>query len=437
MPGGFNKAALDHAGGLGPARGGSSASGSGEALIRVLHVSSSMEAAAGGPPMAVTRLAAAQAALGCAVTLATYAPPDGMATVIPGMRASPGGGRVELCLIALGGRGERFFGGGARQVLRELIPRHDIVHLAGLWEPLLNVAAGEARRAGVPYAVAPHGMLDPWALSQKRLKKQLAWAARVKGMANGAAFIHVLNRAERKRMAPMNLTPPAEIIPNGIFLEDFEGMPPPDEFHEQHPELRGEPYVFFLGRLHVVKGLDVLAEAFARVVERHRRPIRLVVAGPDGGYRAEFERRVRELGVAERVHLVGALWGREKMAALAGAIAYCQPSRQEGFSVSITEALASGLPCVVSEECRYPEVAEVGAGQVVELTSDAVAQGLLAVLGYPDRAGMGALGKALVSAAYTWPIVARRSIEVYVRYVAAAGNGSGVHSNETREIGTA
>lgn len=387
-----------------------------EPLIRVLHVSASMEAIAGGPPVVVSRLAAAQAALGCAVTLLSYQPRSEQASVVPGLRACPGGDRVTLDLLAPPDRREYIFGARARAALRRIVPLHDIVHVAGIWEPLVSIAAGEARRAGVPYAIAPHGMLDPWALSQKKWKKRLVWWLRVRRLMNEAAFIHVLNRAERKRMAPLDLAPPHEVIPNGIFLEEFADMPGPDEFHAAHPELGGDPYIFFLGRLHHVKGLDVLADAFAIVASTNPR-VRLVLAGPDGGFQAEFERLIRAHNLGHRVHLLGPVWGREKLSALAGAAVYCQPSRQEGFSVSITEALAAGIPAVVTEECRYPEVAEVGAGVVVALNPQAVAEGILSVLENPERDAMGMAGQSLVHNAYTWPLVARRSVEVYLLHL--------------------
>jgi glycosyltransferase involved in cell wall biosynthesis len=386
--------------------------------LHVLHVVASLESVSGGPPMVVSRLAAAQAALDVEVTILSSVPRPGQDTVIPGLRRLPGGEKVTLELVPGDGLIEDLTARRAGRVARRLVKQADIVHLAGVWDPILLAAAREARRADIPYCVAPHGMLDPYALTQSRLKKRLALMAGVRAMLNKASFLQTLNRAERTRMSPLALIPQPEIIPNGISFEEFAELPPSDEFHRSHPELRGEPYILFMGRLHLIKGLDYLADAFA-IVARQIAPLRLVMAGPDAGYKDEFARRITELGVADRVHFVGPLYERPKLAALAGASLFCQPSRQEGFSIAITEALAAGVPCVVTEECRFPEIAELDIGAVTPLDSEAIATGLIGVLGRNDRERIGARGRELVKSAYTWPLVARRSIEIYTNYLPA------------------
>src|SRR5205814_797387 len=139
-----------------------------------------------------------------------------------------------------------------------------------------------------------------------------------------------------------------------------------------------------------------------------------------GGARADFERRVAAVGLGGRVHLVGPLSGRDKWAALAGAACFCLPSRQEGFSMAILEALACRVPVVVSEACHFPEVAESGAGEVVPLDAAAVAAALGRVLADPEAAGrMGAAGRLLVEGRFTWRRAAERSLETYERALSA------------------
>ena len=112
-----------------------------------------------------------------------------------------------------------------------------------------------------------------------------------------------------------------------------------------------------------------------------------MIAGPDDGARADFEHRIAEARLSHRVHLVGSLHGREKWTAFRDATCFCLPSRQEGFSVAILESLASRTPVVVSDACHFPEVATVGAGQVVELDATAVASALKRVSAMQLAAG--------------------------------------------------
>jgi glycosyltransferase involved in cell wall biosynthesis len=203
------------------------------------------------------------------------------------------------------------------------------------------------------------------------------------------------------------------VIPNGVNLEDFSQLPPVID-----RGLTANLYVLFLSRLHYKKGLDVLAEAFRIVVEGGSEA-HLVVAGPDDGAKADFERRIEAAGLTNRVHLPGPIYGPQKLATLAEAACFVLPSRQEGFSVAILEALACGTPAIISTECHFPEVAEVGAGDVVPLDASAIAAALGRVLGDEDlRKRMSKAGRELVAARFTWPRIAEQSIETYSRLIA-------------------
>src|SRR5262249_20284038 len=153
-------------------------------------------------------------------------------------------------------------------------------------------------------------------------------------MLNRARSLHLGNDDERRLTEPLGLHPKSFIIPNGIFLSEFDPLPSPGTFCEAHPELRGDPFILFLSRLHHKKGLDILADAFAIVAVKMPK-VRLVVAGADDGAKHSFEQRIKALGLTRRVHLVGPLYGRQKLAALVDASSFCLPSRQEGFSIAI------------------------------------------------------------------------------------------------------
>jgi glycosyltransferase involved in cell wall biosynthesis len=256
-------------------------------------------------------------------------------------------------------------------------------------------------------------MLDPWSLSQKRWKKQTALVLGYRTLLRRAAFLHVLNRDEEKLLRPLRLGVPTAILPNGVFLDELEPLPSRGTFRARHPELGSAPYVLFLSRMHYKKGLDVLAHAFERLAAVNA-DVRLVVAGPDQGAGPAFVQAIARAGLQHRVHLIGPLYGEAKLAAFVDAACFCLPSRQEGFSVAITEALACGVPVVITQACHFPEVAEVGAGSIVELDPAAIADALSLILQVPARAAaMGAAGAALVRERYTWPRIAEATLLAY------------------------
>jgi glycosyltransferase involved in cell wall biosynthesis len=355
--------------------------------------------------MVATRLATAQARLGHAVTLIAG---DHCATVpgewlpqVPGPAPS----------VSLG-----------TPTLKDVVANIDALHLHGVWDSILFRAARAARSRGVPYVITPHGMLDPWSLAQKRWKKRLALALGYKAMLNRAAVLHLLNADERRLIAPLGLRAPKQVLANGIFLEEIDPIPSRDAFAANHPELAGRDYIVFIGRLHQKKGLDYLADAF-RLVNTQLPDARLVVAGPDDGARNDFEQRITNAKLSDRVIMTGPLYGARKWMALAGAACFCLPSRQEGFSVAVLEALACRVPVVVSEACHFGEVANAGAGTETPLDPQRIAQALCRYLRDPKlRQSAGIAGRCLVEEQYTWPKIAERSVDLY-RFRAVSADG--------------
>ncbi|HWP40249.1 MAG TPA: glycosyltransferase, partial [Tepidisphaeraceae bacterium] len=225
--------------------------------------------------------------------------------------------------------------------------------------------------------------------------------------------------------------------PNGVYLEEFDPLPPPGEFRAIHLELGNRPYVLFLGRLHPKKGLDYLAEAFTRVI-RSGSDAALVVAGPDAGALESFLEQSRRLGIADRVLLTGLIWGRKKLAALVDAACFCLPSRQEGFSMAITEAMACQVPVVISQACHFPEVAQAGAGFVLPLDADAFANALNQLLrDQALRRQMGSAGRELVMTRFNWPTIAEHAVQAYARVLRARPEHAATLVSSANTSGTA
>lgn len=391
--------------------------------MRILHVSESLDPAHGGTPAVPKALASAQAGLGHDVTILTRDEPGRAGAIRESMASIPHAEKVRIVGVPRGGRLDMWINRAARAWTREHAGDFDFAHLHSMWSPIPHGAARGLAAGGVPYTLCPHGMLDEWSMARSRSKKMLHLALVGRRTMRRCAFIHALSEHEAACVQSFGFGPPAEIIGNGVQPAEYESIPDPCEFRAAHPELGDGPYVVFLGRLHPGKGLDLLASAFASIAERFP-DARLVLIGPDAGARAGVERIAADAGIGGRVVLTGPVYGREKLAALAGAVCDALPSEHEGFSVAICEALACGTPVVISPECHFDEVAAAGAGVVVERRADALAGALASLL--DDRSGaveMGRKGRELVFERYTWPGVAGRCVGLYRRHAAAAEAG--------------
>ncbi len=380
--------------------------------MRILQVVDSLDPIYGGPPAVVLRLSAALAREGAQVTLYSQERSGRETDIASTLRGIPGIESVRRVSEVCDRRGARLTGRPARDFLRRSGSEFDVVHVHGLWRPGLAAILRESFMRSCPYVITPHGMLARWSLAQKPLRKKIALAATWRKLIRRASFVQALTQAEARDFAALGIECPVDIVPNGFFLEEMGELPAPGSFHSTHPELGGQPFILFLGRLHYVKRVDWLVRAFAKLAANDA-DVRLVLAGPDCGTRPDIEREAKFLGLDGRIHLVGPLYGQQKYAAFVDARCFCQPSVYETFSMSILEAMACGLPPVITRGCNFDEVETSGSGLVVESEAE-LADALGKLCSDADaRATAAKKARDLVVAKYTWPVVARQMLARY------------------------
>lgn len=377
--------------------------------MHIVHVYATLDPRDGGPPAVIKGLAAGQVAAGHQVTLVTADPPHCPAVdAFLSEHLRPAPRRVSVRPVWPHPRDP------AAGPLDEVLAAADVLHVHGLW-PKVNLLAGRlARRRGLPFVLTLHGMLHHAALHQKRLKKLVGmYLVGYRELVVHAAAVHVLNAAEQAEAEGPRLPRRVVEIPNGIFPEEFAELPAPGAFRASVAGLGDAPFVLSLARLHLQKGPDLLLEAFARLAGT-RPELHLVFAGPDQGAGPLLTAEAARRGLSDRIHLPGPRYGSQRIEALVDATVFCLPSRQEGFSMAITEALAAGTPAVVTDRCHFPQVESAGCGRVTALTPEDLARGLDEVLADPPAARvMGSRGRALVFERYTWPRICSRMELLY------------------------
>lgn len=357
--------------------------------LTVLHFLTDLDRDSGGPSVSVPALCRALAGQpGLQVALAARSTPGAV---------DPGTGTGFSVSWTVGSRH------GVETLLDEAMARSDweglVLHLHGLWDPLYLWAAMGARRRGIPYAVSIRGMLEPWALRHKRTKKRLAWHLYQRKILLGAALLHATSPEEEASIRHAGLSSAdIAVLPNGVE------PPPPNELPPKRAARR--PEVLFLGRIHPIKGLEILLQAWATAAPAGWT---LRLAGPDAdGHRSSLEALARRLDIAERVVFSGPLQGREKWTALAGASCLVLPSFSENFGMVVAEALAAGTPVATSTGTPWQAAETAGAGWRFDPEPSSLARVLddLGTTSADELDAMGSRGKTLVEAHYGWPSVA-------------------------------
>jgi glycosyltransferase involved in cell wall biosynthesis len=268
--------------------------------------------------------------------------------------------------------------------IAENLSRFDGVVIHGLWQ-YHGYGTYRVVRGRLPYVVFPHGMLDPYfqrAFPLKHFKKQIYWLAREHRMLRDARAVCFTTAIERDSSAktfwPGGWKP--AVVSLGTSEPEGEPSAQREAFLTRFPGLRERRFFLFLSRIHRKKGCDLLLEAFGRVAVDTE--LDLVVAGPDEeGLQALLEAQAARLGIAGRVHWTGMLEGDVKWGVLRAAEAFVLPSHQENFGIAVVEAMACGVPVIISDKVNiWPEIAQDKAGIVNADTAEGTYQGMVAFL---------------------------------------------------------
>ena len=297
--------------------------------------------------------------------------------------------------------------------LHRSIAACDLVHIHWLYNFSCIAAARAAVAAGVPFVVQPRGSLDPHMFRKNSFVKRVYLATVGRPLLTRASAVVFTAEQERQlaRYAPRR---PEWIVPNGLDMAAYQHLPPRGTFRAAFPDVEG-PFLLFLGRLSRQKGLDLLVHAFERLV-RARPDLRLVLAGPDHeGYEKHVRAMVRQLDLERRVVFTGMLSGARKLAAFVDAELFVLPSYFENFGAVIIEALACGLPVLISDQVNiHQELSAAGVATVVTCSVDGVAAGIDSALDDVQARGrMATAGPAVVRTHYSWDVIVPMLIERY------------------------
>lgn len=394
--------------------------------MKVLHVIPSISGRAGGPSEAILPMCRALSEQGIDLLLAT---------TDDGVSAGIGNGKLQYGQISnykdqptiffRSQIGSSFkYSRPFAQWLNSNVANYEIVHIHAVFNHASIAAAHACRRRGIPFIVRPLGTLDPWSMKQKSWRKKIFWHGGIKRLLRSAAAVHYTARAEQEATEQSLGLNHGVVVPLGVEPEQVREPASPDSFLKKDSLPRAQPYVLVLSRLLPTKGLDVFLEAFLSV--RNQKQLHhwnLVLAGEGP---VNFVTRLKQMTAAanasNHVLFPGWLDGDNKRAALQQASLLALPSYHENFGLCVMEALACGVPVLVSPQVNLaPEVQAARAGWVAEVDKNSLAAALTGALASDEERRLrGDAGRTL-SRSFSWPAIAGKLNDVY-REVLAAKN---------------
>ncbi|HKI45256.1 MAG TPA: glycosyltransferase [Balneolales bacterium] len=294
-----------------------------------------------------------------------------------------------------------------KALVQDLSP--DIVHCHGCFSWLQVASIWAARKQpGKVILLSAHGMLEPWLWRQKgsiyNLMKRLFWNLLLKPTMAHVDYVHAITDQEADTFAKEFPGVRQIRISNAIDLSEYnDQQEPPDE----------KRYLFFIGRLHPKKGLDLLINAFARMSDEG---VRLVIAGPDFDpeYTRELKSLVQKWELSERVNFVGSVYGEAKSTLLKKAWCTVVPSYSDVVALVNLESAASFTPTITTTMTGLSDWEE-GGGLLVEPEVEALYEAIATVCKWSaeERMKNGRVAREFVEQRYSWDVVGEQWIEAY------------------------
>ncbi|MEH2140496.1 glycosyltransferase [Nostoc sp.] len=294
--------------------------------------------------------------------------------------------------------------------------KYDLLHIHAIFSYASTVAMAIARFQGIPYIVRPLGQLCEWSLQQSALRKQIYLNLIERSNLNHSQALHLTSEQEQQEVSRLSLSPPSFVLPHGLSIPP--AIPNARSRLREHLQVPAdEPIILFLSRLHPKKGLDYLIPALGKLTNYR---FTFVIAGSGSKeYEAEIESLIISNGMRDRTHFAGFVTGEEKNLFIQGSDIFALTSYAENFGIAVLEALAVGIPVVVTPGVALAAVVQQNKlGYVPQLDVQAIAEAVDCYLSHPQAVkDMGDRARKLVLENYTWNHIAENLMDIYTKLI--------------------
>lgn len=298
--------------------------------------------------------------------------------------------------------------------IRKEIKDYEIVHIHEHRQTLAIIASHFARKNNIPYIVQAHGSVLPF--FQKEGLKNLFDKVFGFKILHNAACVFALTEVEKEQYLKMGVDEDKiEIVPLGINLEEYENLPDYGRFRSKFNISDDDELILFVGRIHEIKGLDLLIESFN---DLERDNVKLAIIGPDDGFLSDLEDKIRKYSLEDKVIVTGPLYKEEKQEALVDCDLFVMPSKYESFTTSGLEAMACSKPLVLTKNNHIHDWVDGNCGLACEDEKDSLRSAIEELLFDEDLSKTyGENGKRLIKERYNWDIINKQILDIYSKFL--------------------
>lgn len=287
--------------------------------------------------------------------------------------------------------------------LKDEIKQADIVYLISIFSASTPFVLSICKKLNKPLIISPRGQLGEWCLNQGNPLKKLWLSLFIKPVI-GSLNWHLTSQDEERSVQALYPSAKTFVIPNGIdsSILEIKEQRKKKLFYTKYFENVNEnsKIVISMGRLHKVKGFDILIEAI-KIVQEQVEDVFLFVAGEDFGEKQNLLNFITSNHLSEKVFLIGHIAGEEKINFLRNADIFALPSYDENFGIVYAEALAAGTPIIASKNTPWQDVEKFNCGKWVENTQEKFAEAIIEIFN-SDTVKMGLNGRKYIEDNFSW-----------------------------------
>lgn len=242
----------------------------------------------------------------------------------------------------------------------EIFKRIDLVHIFGIWRPKIIFAFLQAKKQKKKIIISPLGALEPWSMSQKKIKKLIAWKVYQKNMLNYSDYIHATSDTEKENILNKSINTPIKVIPHGTKIYDTL-------LEKKSQNIKK---AVFFSRIHEKKGLLELVECWSRINPKNWQ---LNIYGPvsNTDYLNQIKNKILNTQLHNKINIHNPIFDREKkINTMSDSSLFLLPSKSENFGMSILEALSFGIPVLTTTETPWEKLNKFNAGMVIKFSKE-------------------------------------------------------------------